>query len=87
MIITLVLKLVVYLLDKLFFFFPYVTELPFGIDSVLSTFMGYVKAIIYVLPFFESVWQVFILSLSIKYFLWIYPYLRWIVNLFRGSGS
>lgn len=87
MILTLLISVVIAALDFLFSFFDLVTELPFGMDEVLLSFMGYVHALIEVIPPLGTVWNVILSMLLVKLSLFLFPYLRWVVNLIRGAGS
>jgi len=50
MIIVLFLNFIILLFGAVFSFFPVVTELPWGIDSILVTGMGYLRFIIGLVP-------------------------------------
>jgi len=53
-------------LNALTFFLPVVTELPFGLDAILSTGMGYLYFIMQIFPPLAIVYQGFLTVMAFK---------------------
>lgn len=66
MIITFILGLIVAILNTITAVFPTVTELPFGIDSILVTGIGGYKAMASFFPPLSTVLTAFILYLGFR---------------------
>lgn len=64
---------------------PVVTELPFGIDEALQFFVGNIRALIELLPWLATVWNLFLWALFIKSLLFIFHWVRWFVELWAQS--
>lgn len=73
-----------YVLDTLQYF-PIVTSLPYGVDSVLTSFVATVQALIVELPFLAIIWQLFLLSLLVQFILWIFELTLMIYGIIRGG--
>jgi len=61
-----------------------VTQLPWGIDTPLSFFMTTINDIIYVMPWLEIVWTIFLLALGIKIAEFILQWVLYLIKLIRG---
>jgi len=81
------LKFVSSFLSSIFFLFPVVTSLPFGIDEALSYGFGLFYSFLEVMPPLVTVFQAFLLFLSIKFALYGLKFVLFIINLIRGSGA
>jgi len=85
MIVYAIISLILGLLSSMFAFLgDPVTELPWGIDTPLSTFMTTINDIIYAMPWFEVIWYIFILALAIKFALFTLHWVLVIIKLVRG---
>jgi hypothetical protein len=56
-------------LQIIFVIFPVVTTLPFGMDSALTTVVGYVNSFLLQFPLLTIVWQLTLWYMGIKIFL------------------
>lgn len=65
-------------------FFGSVTVLPWGLDEVLQIFMTQINLVIHILPPFETIWNVFIIAMGVKFSLLIMEYVIVIIRLIRG---
>ena len=80
MLIYLILKLILSVIGLILLPFPTVTELPLGIDPVLSMAVSWMYGAIATLPYLEIVWQSFLWLLGFELaFL--------ILKLFLGSRT
>jgi len=86
MIIATLLALLFSLLNLAFFFVDPITELPFGMDTALSTIYGFVHAGTSVFPplAFALTFLLFGISLELGY--QAYQVVMRVVKLIRGSG-
>lgn len=62
---------------------PVVTELPFGIDSILSTAAANAFSAIYYYPFLQPLWNIFQLTLQIAFYIFFF----WGVTFFISMGG
>lgn len=73
-------------LDYLMFFLKDVTSLPFGIDPAINKFGQIVAAFIDLMPWFEVVWNLLTLALYIKFILFAWHWIKYLIGLIRGSS-
>jgi len=62
---------------------PTVSELPFGLDSIVVTLIQNIKALVAVLPFMEFPLTLILLALSIKFALSVWNWTQWIISLVK----
>lgn len=60
MIIHILLSIVIVILNTITSWLPVVTELPFGLDSILQTAVSYFHGAGQTLPYLEVVWSAFL---------------------------
>jgi len=58
---------------------PEVTTLPWGIDEPLLFFMIRINDLMYVMPWLETVWNVFIIGVSVKIAVFIF---KWTIRAY-----
>jgi len=75
------------LLDLATFFLNDITTLPFGIDNAMNMFVGTIKALLDIMPWFQTPWILMLLALSISFGLWIWYWVRYVINVIRGAGA
>jgi len=65
---------------------PNVTELPWGLEDVLSVFMANINMIITTMPWMAVIWHVLVIGLTIKTALLVFDIFYKVVKLIRGGG-
>jgi len=83
-ILTSVLEVILYVIDKITFFLPQVTELPLGIDTALVFAVGNIKAFVGAFPFAQLPWTYFLLGLSLQFLYYLWYWADWFMSKFRG---
>lgn len=83
MILYLILTLIIGVVGIVLNVFPTVTELPFGVDSVMVTFVGTIKALLLIFPPLQAPWNVIITGLTIEFLLFSWTWIRWILERIR----
>lgn len=73
-------------MDRILFFVPDVEELPFGMESYISTFMGNARAMVDIFPFFDIILKLFILGLFIEFSFFLVHWARIAFKLITGRG-
>lgn len=68
-------------------FMPVVEELPFGMDTALTFFIGAINGLLDLLPWMELPWTLVLWALFIKSLLFIFHWTMFFINLFAGGGS
>lgn len=63
---------------------PSVTSLPFDLDVPLSVFAQTIHNILYYMPWFEIIWQLFIFGLGIKLGLFVIQIYMFVSNLAKS---
>lgn len=74
-------------LDIATFFLNDIDRLPFGLDDAMTTFVGVIKALLGIMPWFQVPWNLMLLALSIAFGLWIWHWVKYFINVVRGSGA
>lgn len=64
--------------------FPTVTQLPFGMDPAVHLFIGTLKGILDVFPWLNIVFTIFLLGLGVKFALFTFRMVVWIISVIRG---
>jgi len=64
--------------------FPVITALPLGLDNALTFFMTAIMMIIDIFPFMDIIWSLFLLGLGIKFSLFVFGWIRMLVEMVRG---
>lgn len=68
-------------------YFGQVTSLPFGLDEPIDFFMSTVNNLRNLMPWLNTLWEVFIIGLIVKIAIWTFDKILWFIQLVRGSGS
>lgn len=68
-------------------YFGQVTSLPFGLDELIDFFMSTVNNLRNLMPWLNTLWEVFIIGLIVKIAIWTFDKILWFIQLVRGSGS
>lgn len=63
-----------------------VTEVPFGLDEPVTYFITTIHDIITYMPWFGTIWNVFIIGLIVKVTLLTAHWILWAWKFARGSG-
>lgn len=62
---------------------PTVTELPFGIDDAMVLFISTIRSLVAIIPFMVVPYYLIIAMLSIRFSLFVWHWIRWIIGLIR----
>lgn len=87
MIVNLIVTVIFDLFDALtnaVFFGQSVTELPFGLQEPMETFISGISSITYYMPWMQVIWEVFVLALTVKVAMFIYKQVLFFIQLARG---
>lgn len=63
-----------------------VTEIPFGLDQPVTYFITTVHDIIVYMPWFGTIWNVFIIGLVVKVMLFTFQWLLFAFKFARGGA-
>lgn len=74
-------------LDTVTFFLNDITALPFGLDNAMVTFVGTVKGFLDIMPWFVVPWYLMLFALSISVGMFVWGWVKYIINVIRGSGA
>ena len=66
MILQLIITVIIGIFSVIFGWFPEITELPYGIDSVMVTAVSYFHGAMETLPYLTVVWDSFLIVLGIE---------------------
>lgn len=67
-------------------FFGIVTELPFGLDEPVDFFMSIINNLRNLMPWLDTLWNVFIIALIVKIAIWSMDKIMWLIGIIRGGG-
>lgn len=84
MIIYSILSLMIWLVAFLMSPFPVITELPFDMDYAFTFFIGTVKGLVAIMPWFGTVWTLLLWALGIQASLYAWHWIKWLIQLVRG---
>lgn len=55
--------------------------LPFGLDGIVSTFIGYIHGLIEIMPLLDVPFNIFILGTIIMFLIWLYENVfKWLIE-------
>jgi len=70
----------IWIIDLVFSFLPKVTELPFGLDSIMASAVGTVQAVISMFPPLQIVWICVLAAVIIRMSLLTYHISKWFIE-------
>jgi len=86
MIFTTLLALFSAIINVIFSFLPTVTALPFGIDTQLQYFVGFIHGFLTVMPWLQYPFNLFLFGLAVEFSIFTYHFSVTVLRWFRAIG-
>lgn len=64
---------------------PEITQLPFGMDSVFSTFVGTIHGVLETIEFLIVPWYLFIAYLTIESAFFLWKWINYFIDVYKSS--